>query len=195
MHTTIGDESLFSLQISEVNRTLRALKAGTLGDKTWVLLVNFHGAIHPGWQPREDVAELEVSAIQQSKFSPVLDLLGGILDHLKGLVSDATEEGTRIRCAIMIATDGLDGIEIDSVAYPISSSKVEDIRPRVTEFSARDFQLNALAIGPDGGKRVASFFKSLGIDDMCLVKSGLDHKALLKAFDDHSRSSLRGLLR
>jgi hypothetical protein len=194
VETKVGEESLFSLQVSEMNRTLRALKAGKLGDKTWVLLVTFNGALFPGWQPLEDVPEIQASAIQQSKSSPVLDMMGGIFDAFKELVVDATEEGVRIRCAVMIATDGLDGVEIDSTAYPVSSSGVEDIQPRVAEFTARGFQLNALAMGADGGKKVASFFSSLGIDNSCIIKSGLDRKALLKAFDDHSRSSLRGLL-
>lgn len=194
VQTKVGEESLFSLQVSEANRTLRALKAGKLGDKTWVLLVNFNGVISPGWQPLEDVPEIKASAVEQSVSSPVLDMLGGIFDTFTGLVADATEEGVRIRCAVMIATDGLDGIEINSTAYPVSTSRVEDIRPRVKDFTARGFQLNALAMGADGGKKVAAFFSSVGVDSTCIIKSGLDRKALLKAFDDHSRSSLRGLL-
>jgi hypothetical protein len=195
VQTKIGGESLFSLQVSEANRTLKALKAGKLGEKTWVLLVSFNGVLSPGWQPLEDVPEIEPSAIAQSASSPVLDMLGGVFDAFKELVADATEEGVRIRCAVMIATDGLDGVEIDSTAYPVSCSRAEHIRPRIADFTARGFQMNALAMGADGGKKVASFFRSLGLEDTCIIKSGLDRSALLKAFDDHSRSSLRGLLK
>jgi len=187
----VGGRSLFSVQVEETNKLLYALKLGKQRNKTWVLLVTFNGAIHPGWQPLSSVDYLDAEQLSESRCSPILDLLAGICDICEGLV--VASEGFDIRCGMMIATDGLDGFTVESTAYPVSISTVEEVHYRVKRFCDSGYFAYALAIGPDGGDEVASFFDSLGFSKAFIGKAGLDPQGLRRAFADMSESSLQGL--
>jgi hypothetical protein len=188
--TKIGSQSLFSLQVQETNRLIRALKVGKTRLRTWVLFVTFDGALEPGWQPLMDVHPLEEAKIPIANCSPVLDLLASVLDTFEMLVQLATG---KLTCTMMLATDGLDGITLGGKPCSISVATVNSVRSRIDRFFASGFIANALAIGPDGGDEVSSFFSSLGFPNQSIHRSGLDPKALRRAFKDLSESSLEGL--
>lgn len=196
MHETkIGEQSLFSLQIEQINTLLTALKTGKKRDDTHVLLVTFDGALDPGWQPLMDVHYLNESAIPESNCSPILDILGGILDTLELVAITGIDAGKDVKCSMLVVTDGLDGFNVGSRAFPVSVSTVAQIRKRMERHYKSGYVANALAIGPDGGKAVTDFFLSVGFNSKSIVSSELDPQKLRRAYEDVSESSFRDLHR
>lgn len=184
-------ESLFDLQIREMNAMLSALKRAKSLRSLWVLRADFSGALGP-WTTIDRTPYFGKTAQRFVSASPLLDILAGCLDTLEHMAQVAA--GTRIQCGLTLATDGLDGVSSSQGrSFACSRTEESEVRERLKLFNDSGFIANALAIGPDDGQRVFDYLASLGFPRYGIRKSGLDPQALRRAFDEISDSSFRGL--
>jgi len=189
---TVGDKSLFSIQLEEIGNLVSALRRGTKRNKTSIAFATFDGILQPGWQELLDDEFVlpNASSIPESNCSPVLDIVGGMLDTLEHLYVEATQQGLQVTCGALLISDGLDGFSIDGEQIPVSVSSREEIGERFIRFTSSGFTCNVLAIGCDQGESVASFFSGLQVPPESIVRTGLDPSELRRHFGDVSQKSL-----
>jgi hypothetical protein len=184
-------DSLFDLQVREMNAMLSALKRATNLRSLWVLRADFSGALGP-WTTIDRTPYFERAPQHFVSATPLLDILAGCLDALEFMAQAA--QGARIQCGITLATDGLDGVTSSrGVSFPCSRTEEYEVKERLALFTKSGFIANALAIGPDNGDRVFDYLSKLGFPTYGIRKSGLDPQALRRAFHEISDSSFRGL--
>ena len=188
-----AEETLFSLQLAQVNSFGTALFKGKNNDKMQLLFVHFDGVVAQGWTPLAELPRLKDEDLPESACSPVLDTLSAALELFEKIKIEAMKKQAAVNCGLLVVTDGLDGITIGDRSYPISVRGVEDVRKQIARFQARDYHAHALAIGSDGGAEVSDFFLKLGFEPDLIFKSGLNESELRKQFNVASQSLVSDL--
>lgn len=187
-------QSLFEMQVQEVNTFLTALTRSRHAQKTQVLLVTLHGVAFHGWRFIREIPVLDVESFRESSCSPIDDVLKGIASLMKSIKEESTTRGVNVNGCIYIVTDGLDGITIAGKPQRVSVTPVQNVASAIEEVALHGFSSHALACDESGGADLKAALQQRGVPSEHIFTSGLDESQLRKQFNVLSLSSLGGLL-
>ena len=188
--TEVEGRTLFDVQLEMFNRLVWALNTSKISEKAWILVTTLSGVFTPGWIRMDELERFSPEMFVPTRTTPILDVVAGLLEGIEVVYRKQEDSGRSPRVSLVMCTDGLDGFSVNGENYPVSISSEESVNERVHTFLESGFFLSALAIGGDGGRHVASFYRRIGIPSESILQSGLTLSELRRAFGTSTEQTI-----